>query len=129
MQRRSGSRERDLRALSVAVPWLALLPLRIALRLDLAEFVLPVGRVAQVRTDVEHALGAYVMTYRRDAPTPARERIQLCQILRCADLSTDGMSTLRRSEAAVKDAGVLLCAYASPLSLCGPSVVSNDGQP
>ena len=104
-------------ALVTAVPWLAGLPSKEVERLDLTEFVVPLGRVARVRTDVEGLLDAYVMTYRQSAPTPAWGRTQLCQMLACAELAPEGLTLLQRAEEAVAGVGVVLCAYASPLSL------------
>jgi hypothetical protein len=104
-------------ALAAAVPWLANLPPEHAQRLDLSELVVPSGRVARVRADVEQILNAHVMTYRRCAPTPAPGRTQLCQILACAELAPEDLALLQRAEESVAEAGVVLCAYANPLRL------------
>ncbi|MGW1998248.1 hypothetical protein [Embleya sp. NPDC001921] len=112
-------REPTWGAASAAVPWLATLPADMRTRLDLSEWVIPSGEVARVRTRVEPALKTHVMTYRRDPPRPAPGRVQLCQVLACAELDPRGLAVLRRAEEAVAAAGVVLCAYATPLRLRG----------
>ncbi|MFI6582878.1 hypothetical protein [Embleya sp. NPDC050493] len=110
-------REPTWEAATMAVPWLAMLPADMQTRLDLTEWVIPSGEVARVRTRVELALKAHVMTYRREPSAPAPGRVQLCQVLACAELDPRAIAVLRRAEEAVAAAGVVLCAYATPLRL------------
>jgi hypothetical protein len=56
------------------------------------------------------------MTYRADA-VPQPGHIQLCTILVAADLSPTELALLRQAEESASDHRVVLCAYASPLTL------------
>jgi hypothetical protein len=97
--------------LVAAIPWLGTLPPELAARLDLTELVIPRGPAADVRAEVEHALGAHVMTYR---PGPhVSGRLQLCQALEPAPLTGPQLTTLRAAESRLDD--IVLCAYARPL--------------
>ncbi|HEY0447830.1 hypothetical protein [Actinophytocola sp.] len=97
--------------LTTGVPWLNLLDPAVLADLDLDELVVPAGAVAAARTDLEAALGAYVMTYRPTRPAPGKR--QLCQVLAPAELDPASVAALRDAEQRLP--GVLLCAYARPL--------------
>ncbi len=102
--------------LVAAIPWLNTLPPALVARLDLAELAVPHGTTATIRAEVEHALGAHVMTYR-----PGRHgrhvsgRLQLCQTLEPAPLTASQLTTLRMAESRLD--GIVLCAYARPLRI------------
>jgi hypothetical protein len=99
--------------LVAAIAWLGSLPPELATRLDLTELVLPEGAVADVRAEVEHALGAHVMTYQTGRP--ATGRLQLCQTLEPAPLTGHQITLLRTAESHLDR--IVLCAYARPLRL------------
>ena len=102
--------------LVAAVPWLGTLPPELAARLDLTELVTPNGTTATIRVEVEHTLGAHVMTYRPGPHVPdVSERLQLCQALEPAALTVEGIRILRAAESHLD--GIVLCAYARPLRI------------
>jgi hypothetical protein len=103
------------RQLVAAIPWLGRLSPALATRIDLTEFVVPSGHVAHVRRQAEQLTGAYVMTYRREKPTPQPGRIQLCQVIEAAELDDIALAALLRAESHLAGARVALCAYARPL--------------
>ncbi|WP_460664115.1 hypothetical protein [Kribbella swartbergensis] len=102
--------------LTTAIPWLEELPPELSSALDLDELVVPDGIVATVRADLERSLGQHVMTYRADA-VPRPGHVQLCTILHAATLSPAELDLLRQAENSVASHGVVLCAYARPLTI------------
>lgn len=110
-----------LSELREAIPFLKQIPDEIYFRLDAGELRLPVGEIAQIRTELEKMLGHYVMTYNADVfniDVPLERH--LCANIKEAKLTEEQLVRLQDYEKKAKDKGVSLVAYQNPLEVISP---------
>jgi hypothetical protein len=117
MERGSQAGAVDWLSLRAAFPWLAELPAHVVVRVDLGELAVPGAEALAIIERAQARLPAYLMSYRRDAPEPPAGSVQLCQVLRAARLTGEELQVVREAERRIEPYGVVLCAYARPLSL------------
>lgn len=103
-------------ALRRAVPFLRAIPDDIWKGIHPGELIIPEGDSATARIGLENALGAHVMTYRREVflkDVPASRH--LCGHLLPASLNEAQKEMLDTYESRFVDEGVSFVAYAKPL--------------
>jgi hypothetical protein len=113
----SSARRVDRQSLRASFPWLAELPARLIDRIDLGELAVPGAEALAIIERTQARLPAYLMSYRRDAPEPPAGSVQLCQVLCAARLTGEELQVVREAERRLEPYGLVLCAYARPLSL------------
>ena len=98
------------------IPFLNLIPDDIYFTLDSSSFLLPQQAIITARNELEKTINGYVMTYKRNTfilTTPVS--VDLCAILKGAQLNTYQIQLLNKSEEKYKTHNISFVVYQKPL--------------
>ena len=94
------------------------IPDRIYFQLDTSEFLIPKGKVAKIRLQLEKELGHFIMTYKRTVFTETVPlKSHLCANIQSASLTGEQEKILKSYEEMLSRYKVGFVAYKNPLEL------------